>query len=118
MRKRDVIVLSIDSRIKKRIHKYGVEISTSYKDAIRLDTLNGNTLWTDSHRLETSNVGVAIEVLKPREKTPPGWNKASGHLIYDVKIDFTPKSRWVKDGHRALNPKTSCYARFVSCESI
>ena len=87
--KRDFIVSSINSRVKKRTHKYGIEIPTSHKDLIRLDTLNGNTLWTDSHKLEMSNVGVAFEIVKPGDKAPPGWKKASGHLIYDVKIDFT-----------------------------
>ena len=51
-------------------------------------------------------------------KAPPGWKKASGHLIYDVKMDFTQKIRWVKDGHRTPNPNTWCYAGVVSCESI
>ena len=45
LRKQDVIVSSIDSRIKNRTHKYGIEILTSHKEAISLDTLNGNTLW-------------------------------------------------------------------------
>ena len=33
-------------------------------------------------------------------------------------MDFTRKIRWVKDGHQTPNPKTSCYAGVVSCESI
>ena len=44
--------------------------------------------------------------------------KSSGHLIYDVKMDFTRKARWVKDGHRAPDPETSSYAGVVSRESI
>ena len=118
LRKQYVVVLSINSRVKKRTHKYGIEIPTSHKDAIRLDTLNGNTLWADSCKLEMSNVGVAFEILKPGDKSPPGWKKESGHLIYDVKMDFTRKTRWVKDGHRTPNPKTSCYAGVIYCESI
>ena len=65
-----------------------------------------------------SNVGVTFEVLKPGDKAPPVWKKESGHLIYDVKMDFTRKSRRVKDSHRTPNPKTSCYAGVVSRESI
>ena len=56
--------------------------------------------------------------MKPGDKAPPVWKKASCHLIYDVKMDFTQKIRWVKDGHQKTNPKTSCYAGVVSCESI
>ena len=83
-----------------------------------MDTLNGNTLWAESRKLEMSNVGVVFEVLKPGDKAPTGWKKASGHLIYELKMDFTRKSRWVKDGHRTPNHKKSCYAGVVSCESI
>ena len=90
--KRYVIVSSIDSRIKKRNHKYGIEIPTSNNEAIRLDNLNVNTLWEDSCKLEMSNVGVAFEVLKPGDKAPPVWKKASGHLIYDVKMDLPEKA--------------------------
>ena len=57
-----------------------------------MDTLNGNTLWADSRKLEMSNVGVASEILKPGDKSPPGWNKESGHLIYDIKMEFTKKA--------------------------
>ena len=56
--KQDVIVSSINSRVKKRTHKYGIEIPSSHKDAISLDTLNGNTLWADSRELEMINVWV------------------------------------------------------------
>ena len=33
-------------------------------------------------------------------------------------MDFIQKNRWVKSVHRTPNPKTSCYAGVVSCESI
>lgn len=36
--------------------KYGVEIPCNYVDAIRLDKLNGNTLWADAIRLELSQI--------------------------------------------------------------
>ena len=83
-----------------------------------MDTLNGNTLWADSRKLDISNVGVAFKVLKPGDKAPMGLKKAIGHLIYDVNVDLTQKSRWVKNGHRKSNPKTSCYAGVVSRKSI
>ena len=39
-------------------------------------------------------------------------------MIYDVKMDFTRKARWVKDGHRTPDPESSSYAGVVSRESI
>ena len=31
---------------------------------------------------------------------PTGWSKVAGHLVWDVKMDFTQKARWVLDGHK------------------
>ena len=49
---------------------------------------------------------------------PIGWKKPSGHPIWDVKMDFTRKSRWVKYGHRTPGPKYSNYAGVVSTDSV
>ena len=118
LRKRDVIVSAINTRVRRKTHKYGIEVPSSLKDAIRLDTLAGDSKWSDAHKMEMTNVGIAFEILPNGEKAPPGWSKASGHLIFDVKMDFTRKARWVKDGHRTPDPKTSTYAGVVSRESI
>ena len=42
----------------------------------------------------------------------------TGHLIWDVKMDFTRKSRWVLDGHKTPTPIHSTYAGVVSQESV
>ena len=118
LRKRDTIIAAVNTRVKRKTHKYGIEVPTSIKDALRLDKKNGNSFWTDSVNLEMSNVGIAFEVLRAGEKAPPGWRKSSGHIIFDVKMDFTRKARWVKDGHRTPDPITSSYAGVVSRESV
>ncbi len=61
---------------------------------------------------------VAFDILGPGEKPPPGWTKSSGHLVFDVKMDFTRKARWVKDGHRTPDAITPSYAGVVSRDSI
>ena len=63
-------------------------------------------------------MGVAFDILEAHENVPVGWTKASGHLIWDVKMDFTRKGRWVKDGHRTPDPESSSYAGVVSRENI
>ena len=118
LRKRDMIVSAVNSRVQRRSHKYGVEVPRSVHEAKLLDAKNGNTFWMDAIRKEMANVGIAFEILGEGEKAPPGWHKASGHLIFDVKMDFTRKARWVKDGHRTPDPTTSAYAGVVSRESV
>ena len=63
LRKRDVIVSAINSRVKKKTHKYGVEVPTSLKDAHRLDAIAKDTKWSLAHIMEMKNVGVAFEIL-------------------------------------------------------
>ncbi len=67
---------------------------------------------------EMGNVCVAFEILDPGMKAPPGWHKASGHLVFDVKMDFTRKACWVKDGHKTPDSATSSFAGVVSHGSI
>ena len=118
LRKRDVIVAAVNTRVRKKSRKYGIEVPTSVKHALELDAKNKDTFWADALSKEMSNVGIAFELLQLGEKAPPGWTKASGHLIFDVKMDFTRKARWVKDGHRTPDSTTSSYAGVVSKESI
>ena len=49
---------------------------------------------------------------------PVGWNNSSGHLIWDIKMDFTLKSRWFKDGHCTPDPKESNSFGVVSRDSV
>ena len=74
-------------------HKYEVEIPTSIDHAKRLDKQNGNRFWQDALAKEMLNVSVAFEILLTGERAPVGWTKSSGHLIWDVKMDFTRKVR-------------------------
>ena len=118
LRKRNMIIASINSRVRKTSHKYGFEVPKSVKDAYRIDRENEDTYWSDALKKEMTNVGIAFTILEDDEKLPVGYKKSSGHIIFDVKMDFTRKARWVKDGHRTADPATSKYAGVVSRESI
>ena len=48
LRKRDVNISAIKSRIQRTTHKYGIEIPRSVKHAGKLDQKNGNNFWTKS----------------------------------------------------------------------
>ena len=75
-------------------------------------------MWQDTVKKEMYNVSIAFQILGEGEKPPPGWSKSSGHIIFDVKMDFTRKARWVKDGHKTPEPEWSTYAGFVSRDSV
>ena len=81
MKKRNAIISAMKVRLRKTTHKYGIEIPTSVDHVKKIDRKNRNTMWKDALALEMFNVGVAFEILEEGHKAPPGWNKASGHLI-------------------------------------
>ncbi len=118
LRKRDVIVSAVTTRVWKTSHKYGIELPTSVKHAIKIDQKNVNSLWQDALSKEMGNVCIAFEIMGPGMKAQPGWHKASGHLVFDVKMDFTRKAHWVKDRHKTPDSATSSFAGVVSRDSI
>lgn len=98
--------------------KSGIKVPATIKEAITLDKRNGNTLWQDTIAKEMSNVSIAFEILDDDQPIPDRWKPSSGHIVFDVKMDFTRKARWVKDGHKTPDPKTTTYAGVVSRESV
>jgi hypothetical protein len=118
LRKMKAIISAVKSRVKQTTHKYGVEVARSFNHAKQLDKKNGNTLWIDAWEKEMTNVSIAFEILDEGESAPSNWKQSSGHLIWDVKMDFTRKARWVKDGHRTPDPISSNYAGVVSRDSV
>ncbi len=48
LRKQDVIVSAVNSRVQKTSTKYGIELPGSVKNAIEVDRKNGNTFWKDA----------------------------------------------------------------------
>jgi hypothetical protein len=61
---------------------------------------------------------VAFEMLEHGQKAPAGWFKSTGHIVWDVKMYFTCKAQWVKDGHKTPDLTTSSFAGVVSRKSI
>ena len=118
LRKRDAIVAAVGARLQKTTHKYGVEILKDVHHTWELDKRNGNTMWMDALAKEMFIVGIAFEVLEEKQSAPLGWSKVTGHLVWDVKMDFTQKARWVLDGHKTPDPIGSTYVGVVSRESV
>ena len=118
LKKREAIISQVTSRIRKTSHKYGIEVPTSLKHAAEIDSRNKNTFWRDAIAMEMSSIGVAFDILETGQVAPVGFKRTSGHIIFDVKMDFTRKARWVLDGHRQPSPEGSTYAGVVSRESF
>jgi hypothetical protein len=72
LRRRNAILSAVKARVRKKIHRYGIEVPKNMGYAKELDWINGNTLWTDALQLEMHNVGVAFEVLEDGVEAPQG----------------------------------------------
>ncbi len=65
LQKRDVIVSTVNSRVQKCPHKYGIERPCLVRDAVDLDRKNGNMFWADALTKEMGNVCVHLKFLGP-----------------------------------------------------
>ena len=64
-----------------------------YREAKILDDINENNMWKEVISKEMANVKVSFDILEPDQDVPAGYTKSSGHMIFDVKMDFTRKTR-------------------------
>ena len=118
LRKQEVILAAVKNRIRKMTHKYGIEIPRDMEHAHEIDSRKGNTMWRDTIKKEMCNVGVAFEILDEGAHVRHGWKQVTRHLVWDMKMDFTRKARWVLNGRKTLDPIGSTYAGVVSRESV
>ena len=118
LKKRDQIISSVSQRVKKRTHKYGIEVPSTVEEAYELDKRNGTTCWRDAIKKEMKNVIVAFDILDSGENVPVGHSKLGVHMVFDVKLDLTRKARLVADGHLTPDPVDSTYAGVVSRETV
>ena len=117
LRRRDRMIASVKARIRDTTVKFGIKVPRTKKQARELDRTNGNTLWSDAITLEMRTILPAFD-LSDNDVIPPDYKQTSGHLVFDVKMDFTRKARWVKNGHLTADPESSNFAGVVSRESV
>jgi hypothetical protein len=118
LRKRDAIVKAVKSQSRRKTHKYGIEIPRDVKHAYEPDRQNGDTFWSDAIAKEMHNAGIAFEIMEDDQPLPVGLRKVTGHMVFDVKMDYTRKARWVLDGHKTPPPERSTYAGVVSSDNV
>ena len=108
----------IKSRKKKKTHEYGIEVPNSVREAFMLDKKNGNDLWRKAITKEMDNVRVAFDILERNQNVQPGRTYLECYLVFDVKMDFTRKARFVANGSLTADLEDSVYARVISRETV
>ena len=103
---------------KKKGLKYDIKVPETVAEAHRLDRETGNVFWTDAIAKETKNVSISFSIMEERTKSSTGYKNIGGRIIFDLKINFTRKSRWVATGYKTPDPIMSTYTGIVSRESV
>ena len=118
IKKHNKIISAVASRVGIKNMKYCMKIPTSITEAYDIDKENGNILWREAIKREMENVSVAFEVLEDGKRPSAANKQVPLHMIFDIKMDFTRKTRLVEEGCRNLKPLTSTYAGVVSRETV
>ena len=109
-RKRDITISATKYRIINTTPQNGIVITTNVEHAYKIDKRNHNWFWRDTLENEMHNVRISFEILNNNTSTSVGWKKFTGHLIFNVNMEFSQKTWWVLDGHNTPNPIGSTYA--------
>ena len=118
LKKRNRILAKVKSRTLKKTHKFGIQVPTNVNEALAIDRATGTDFWAKALNKEMTNVMPAFKILEGDETVPVGYQFIKCHLIFDIKMDFTRKVRFVAGGHLTQTPATLTYSSVVSRESV
>jgi hypothetical protein len=118
LKKRDFIISAVRAQFIRRDYKFGIKVPANITQARALDPENGDNFWEGWVEKEMKNVIVAFKILDNGKRAPVGYQRIPCMLMYDVKMDFTRKTRLVAGGHVTQPPSILRYASVVTHESV
>ena len=127
LRKRNRIISKLKARYWRTTHKFGIEVPKTVPDALAIDERTGTDFWRKAIDKEMSKVKVAWrthengtpeEAREGKVANLIGYQEIKCHLIFDVKMDFTRKARFVAGGHTTEAPGSITYSSVVTRDSI
>ena len=93
---------------------YGIEIPKTVNHALEIDQEAGTDFWRKTLQLEMSKILPAVKVLDKNEAKLVGYQQIPCHMVFNVKMDFTQKARYIAGGHKTVYPETPTYAGVVT----
>ena len=100
--------------------KFGIEVPMGVKQALMLDSINGNSLWRDAidKELKQINDYRTFRRLDIGEPIPDDYKRIPYHIVFDVKFDLRRKARLVAGGNWTEPPKEDVYSGVVGMDTI
>ncbi|KAI2500467.1 Reverse transcriptase (RNA-dependent DNA polymerase) [Fragilaria crotonensis] len=126
LRKRHRIVAKV-KRYWRTTHKFGIRLPKTVEEALAIDDESGTDFWRKALSKEMGKVKVAwkpIDNVSPAQarsgQVPSliGFQEIRCHIIFDIKMDFTRKARFVAGGHTTDTPGSLTYSSVVSRDSV
>ena len=110
--------LAKDKKAEK--YKFGVKVPRTAKEALKLDELNGNSLWQRAMKAEIDSIQEfgTFRNLGVGARPPPGHRYIPCHMVFDVKYDLRRKARLVAGGHTTPDSTESAYSGVVSTRGV
>jgi len=126
LKKRDRVIKAVKNRYSRTYQKFGIELPKTVERALEIDGETGTTFWRDAIQKEMKAVLPAFEILDDPNTNLVGYSEISTHLVFDVKMDFTRKARFVANPHGGdgtapdvvKSSPINTYASVVSRESV
>ena len=127
VRKQNRVISKLKGKFWRKTNKFGIRLPKDVKENLDIDRVAGIDFWRKAVNKEMSKVKVmwkANENFTPEQirsqKTNEyiGFQEIGCHLIFDVKMDFTRKSRFVAGVHTTEAPASITYSSVVSRDSV
>jgi hypothetical protein len=126
LRKRNCIVVKV-KQYWRMTHKFGIRVPKTVKDALAINGETGTDFWPKALGKEMTKMKVAWksadgvtpeEAQTGKEPSMIGFQEIRCHVIFDIKMDFTRKTRFVTGGHTTDTPGSITYSSVVSRDSV
>ena len=127
LKKRTAIISKTVPKYWRTTHKFGIEVPKTVERAYEIDKENKNDLWHKAICKEMDKVCIAYkshdkhtpqEVRDNKAPELAKYQEIGMHIIFDIKMDFTRKARFVAGGHTTDTPSSLTYSSVVSRDSV
>jgi hypothetical protein len=102
----------------KKSQKFGLVILHTIKHALEIDKETGTDFWQKATAKEMLHVRPAFNIMAKGSKAPVGSKWIPCRVIFDIKVDFTRKARFVAGGHVTDPPTSITYSSMVAKDSV
>ena len=127
IRKRNRIASKVKKQHWRTTHKLGIKLPHSVQEPLEIDRIAGTHFWQKAISEEMSKVKIAWkthdghtpqQIRNGKVSEFIGFQEIGCHIVFDVKMDFTRKARFVAGGHTTEAPSSITYSSAVSRESV